>query len=152
MVTKLRRGEYTRDQRASAGPLRQCRAAARRPGREPGHLRARDRSSTAARSLKIQNLDTWFAQSDLDAEFKALGLKHKVQVGADLAIENKEVFAARSAAQGGVVPAKPHHPDRHAPTTAPAIDESRACCAPGNQYESAAGASTRRTWCSSPRA
>ena len=134
LVTKLRRGEYTRDQRASA--IRFA-SASQQPGGQAVSLASFGPGTLINRgtNLKIQNLDTWFAQSDLDAEFKALGLKHKVQVGADLAIENKEVFAARSAAQGGVVPAKPQT-QIGSPDDGSSVDESLRVLRLGNQYES----------------
>ncbi|MBY0465311.1 MAG: TonB-dependent receptor, partial [Burkholderiales bacterium] len=52
--------------------------------------------------------DNLYAQTDFSGKFDALGFKHEVQAGADFAQEEKVVYGARSAAQGGVVPTKPN--------------------------------------------
>jgi catecholate siderophore receptor len=52
-------------------------------------------------------LDNLYAQSDFSGKFEALGFKHELQAGVDFAQEEKVVYGARTAAQGGVVPTKP---------------------------------------------
>ncbi len=106
LVTKLRRGAYERDQRA--GTVRFA-AAASQPGGLGVSLATFGPGSVINRGtqLKIQNMDTIHAQSDLSTRFQAGGMGHEVQAGADFAREEKEVFAARTAAQGGVTLSKP---------------------------------------------
>jgi catecholate siderophore receptor len=45
-------------------------------------------------------------QSDLSSKFTTAGFKHELLAGFDASIEERQVFAARNAAQGGVVPVK----------------------------------------------
>lgn len=106
LTTKLRRGWYERDQRASTVRLA---AASAQPGGVAATLATFGPNTVFTRGtqLKIQNLDTTYLQSDLSAEFQAAGFKHSVQAGVDAAREQKDGFAARSAAQGGVNLAKP---------------------------------------------
>jgi hypothetical protein len=47
-------------------------------------------------------------QSDYSAKFKALGLQHHLLAGADYASEKRQVYGARTAAQGGVTLTKPN--------------------------------------------
>jgi catecholate siderophore receptor len=54
----------------------------------------------------VQDLDNLYAQSDFSGKFNALGFRHELQAGVDFAQEEKVVYAAYSAAQGGVVPTK----------------------------------------------
>jgi len=122
ITTKLRHGGYKRDQRSGALRLAPARL-------QPGGIAASletfgpDTVITRGTHLKIQDLDTWFAQSDYSGKFKALGLRHEVQAGVDFAREDKTVYGARNAAQGGAVPVKPTttvgHPDDGA-----SVDES----------------------------
>lgn len=58
-------------------------------------------------NLKIQDMDTLYAQSDYQTKFKAWGVQHELLAGVDVANETKTVYGARTAAQGGVVPVKP---------------------------------------------
>jgi catecholate siderophore receptor len=106
LVTKLRRGDYTRDQRA--GTVRFA-AAAAQPGGVAVSLDTFGPSTVINRGtqLKIQDMDTLFAQSDLSTRFSAAGFRHELQAGVDYAREEKVVYAARSAAQGGVNLVKP---------------------------------------------
>jgi catecholate siderophore receptor len=104
--TLVRKGEFTRDLRASA-----IRFAA--PALQPGGVAA-DQSNfgpgtvfTRGTNLKVQDMDVLQAQSDLNAKFTAWGLRHQVTAGVDFAREKKKVYAARTAAQGGVNLAKP---------------------------------------------
>ena len=107
LVTKIRKGDFERDQRASTVRIA---GAALQPG---GVLATRENFSNATvltRGVqnKIQSMENLFAQSDLSTKFEALGLKHEVLTGVDFAWEKKIVRGARSAAQGGVtIPAKP---------------------------------------------
>ena len=106
VVTKVQGGRYERDQRASTIRLA---AAAAQPGGVAASLATFGPGTVLTRGtpLKIQDLNTVFAQSDYSGKFNLMGMRHEVQAGIDLAQEKKTVYAARSAAQGGVVPAKP---------------------------------------------
>lgn len=83
--------------------------------------------------LKIQDVDTLHAQSDLTTRFKALGVEHSLQTGIDLAHEEKTVYAARSAAQGGVNLVKPQT-RAGTPNDGAWIDESLRVLRTGNQF------------------
>jgi len=101
LTTRVRRGAYTRDQRASTIRL------------TAGENLSNFDSSTAltrGTQNKIQNLDSVYVQSDLSTKFDALGMKHEVLSGVDVAREQKTVYAARTAAQGlgGVDLTKPN--------------------------------------------
>ncbi len=106
IVTKVRKGAYERDQRA--GTVR-FGAATTQPGGAAASLATFGPSTVITRGtqLKIQDLDNLYAQSDFSGKFEALGFKHELQTGVDIAQEEKVVYGARSAAQGGVVPTKP---------------------------------------------
>ncbi|WP_374657908.1 TonB-dependent receptor [Inhella sp.] len=106
LVTKVRKGEYERDQRA--GTVRFA-AAASQPDRQTVTLATLTPNSLINRGtqLKMQDMDNVLAQSDYSGSFQLAGLKHSVQAGVDMAQEKKWVYGARSAAQGGVVPTKP---------------------------------------------
>ncbi|ROZ66589.1 TonB-dependent siderophore receptor [Ramlibacter sp. WS9] len=100
LKTQVRKGAFTRDQRA--GTVRFASAA------------TTDLSNfgpntvfTRGTQLKIQDVDTLHAQSDLSAKFNALGYRHELQTGVDFAREEKTVYGARTAAQGGVTLVKP---------------------------------------------
>lgn len=107
LVTKVRKGDFNRDQRASTVRIA---GAALQPG---GILATRENFSNdtvlnRGTQNKIQSMENLFAQSDLSTKFEALGLKHEVLAGVDFAWEKKIVRGARNAAQGGVtVPNKP---------------------------------------------
>jgi catecholate siderophore receptor len=92
---------------------------------------------TRGTQLKIQDLDTANLQSDFSGTFHGLGLRHEVQAGVDAAQEDRTVYAARTAAQGGVVPVKPTTligtPDDGA-----RVDESSRVLRVGNTYRSTA--------------
>lgn len=62
---------------------------------------------TRGTHLKIQKLDSVQAQSDFSTKFDALGVKHELIAGVDVSREERTVYAARSAAQGGVNITKP---------------------------------------------
>ncbi len=107
LKTQIRKGEYTRDQRA--GTVRFGNAASQ-PDKTAVSLATfgPDTVITRGTQLKIQDLDTLYAQSDYQGKFKFLGVQHELLAGMDLAREEKTVYGARSAAQGGVVPVKPN--------------------------------------------
>ena len=107
LVTKVRKGDFNRDQRAST--VRIAGAAL-----QPGGIAATRENFSSATVLnrgtqnKIQSMENLFAQSDLSTKFESWGLKHHVLAGVDFAWEKKIVRGARTAAQGGVtIPAKP---------------------------------------------
>lgn len=89
---------------------------------------------TRGNQLKIQDVDTLHFQSDFSTKFNALGLKHDLQTGVDFANEEKVVYAARTAAQGGVNITKPTttfgRPDDGA-----WVNEDARVLRPGNQFE-----------------
>lgn len=123
LKTQLRIGKFERDQRA--GTVR-FGAAALQPGRRAVALDTfGDRTVlTRGTQLKIQDMETVHLQSDFSKKFDALGVKHELLTGVDFANEKKTVYAARTAAQGGVNLTKPTTfvgtPDDGA-----SIDESR---------------------------
>jgi catecholate siderophore receptor len=106
ITTKIRKGAYERDKRA--GTVRFANASLQ-PGGAAVNLSNFGPNTVINRGtqLKIQDLDTVYVQSDYNGKFQALGFKHEVQAGVDFAQEEKVVYGARSAAQGGVVPVKP---------------------------------------------
>ena len=100
LKTQLRKGSYTRDQRASA-----IRFAS---GATTSALTVNDNTLfTRGTNLKVQDMQVSQIQSDLNWAFQALGYKNELLAGIDLTREAKQVFAARSAAQGGVNLTKP---------------------------------------------
>jgi catecholate siderophore receptor len=106
LVTKIRKGDFNRDQRASTVRIA---GAALQPG---GILATRENFSSntvlnRGSQNKIQSMENLFAQSDLSTKFEAFGVKHEVLTGADFAWEKKIVRGARTAAQGGVTITKP---------------------------------------------
>lgn len=136
LVTKVRRGHYERDQRA--GTVRFA-PAALQPGGVAVSLETFGPDTVINRGtqLKIQDLDTLFAQSDYASKFKAFGMGHSLQAGVDLAQERKRVYAARNAAQGGVVPIKPRT-TIGTPDDGAWIDEDSRVLRLANRYESEA--------------
>ncbi len=97
LKTQLRKGVFTRDQRASA--IRSAGLTLDNFGPET--------VLTRGTNLKVQDVDVTQLQSDFSAKFNALGLKHELLTGIDISRENKIVFLARTAAQGGVTITKP---------------------------------------------
>ena len=102
LVSQVQAAKYERDQRA--GTVRLANLAG-----QAVTLATFSPASVINRGtqLKIQDLDTVFAQSDYSGKFTVLGMKNEVQAGIDVADEKKKVYAARSAAQGGVNLVKP---------------------------------------------
>nr|WP_316641446.1 TonB-dependent siderophore receptor [uncultured Roseateles sp.] len=107
LLTKLRIADYGRDQRA--GTVRFAGASAQ-PDRTAVTLANFGPNTVISRGTqnKIQDMQTVAVQSDYSDKFKAWGLRHGFQAGADFSQEKKQVFAARSAAQGGVNLTKPN--------------------------------------------
>ena len=107
LLTKVRYAKYTRDMRASLIRFSAGTASLTNPnGTSLANLGP---STVLTRSFisKVQDMQTLSAQSDLSAKFNALGVSHSLQSGVDFANEKKQVFAANTAAQGGIVPPKP---------------------------------------------
>lgn len=106
LKTVIRKGYYERDQRA--GTVR-FGAAGLQPGGQPVSLATLSDATVLTRGtqLKIQDMDTLHVQSDLSTKFEAAGFKHAVLAGIDMAQEEKTVYGARTAAQGGVNIVKP---------------------------------------------
>ncbi len=100
LKTQIRRGLYTRDQRASA-------------------IRFTSAPTTSAANIgpstllnrnfnpKIQQMDVTQLQSDLTTQFEAAGFKHDLITGIDFTVEDKAVQAVRSGTQGGINIIKP---------------------------------------------
>ena len=134
LVTKVRKGLYERDQRA--GTVRFA-AANLQPDRQAVTLATLNANSVINRGtqLKVQDMDNLFLQSDFNGSYQVAGMKHSVQAGFDVAREEKRVYAALSAAQGGGVPVKPTttlgQPDNGA-----SVDESLRRFRVGNSYQS----------------
>jgi catecholate siderophore receptor len=137
LKTQIRKGQYERDQRA--GTVRFA-SAASQPGGQAVSLANFGPNTVINRgnNFKIQDMDTLHIQSDFSKKFEALGYKHELLAGADLATEDKTVYAVRTAgAQGGVTLTKP-------PTTIGTpndgawVDESRRVLRVNNQYASTA--------------
>ncbi|MBB1075622.1 TonB-dependent siderophore receptor, partial [Rhodoferax sp. 4810] len=132
--TQIRKGEYTRDQRA--GTVRFGNAASQ-PGGTPFSLATFGPNTVFVRGtqLKIQDLDTLYAQSDFQSKFQALGLQHELLAGVDIAREKKTVYGARNVAQGGVVPVKPST-TVGAPDDGAWVDEASRVLRTSNDYTS----------------
>lgn len=132
LVTKIRKGEYERDQRT--GAIRFV-AAAQQPGGQAATLETLTAATRLQRNLhlKIQDMDNLFVQSDFNGSFQLAGMKHSLQAGFDLANEEKTVYAARSAAQGGGVPTKPTT-SFGTPNDGASVDESLRVLRVNNAY------------------
>ena len=138
LQTQIRRGRFTRDLRASA-----IRFAGQPPGTAATPLTnpfavtlANLNANTVINrgtNLKIQDVDTLHAQTDLSSKFSALGFKHEVQAGADFAQEQKLVYAERTAAQGGVNLVKPQT-FYGSPSDVASVNENSRVLRPGNDY------------------
>ena len=133
--TQIRRGQYERDQRA--GTVRFANAASQ-PGGQAVSLATFGPNTVINRgnNLKIQDMDTLHVQSDFSKKFQALGLKHELLAGVDLATEDKTVYAARTAGvQGGVTITKPTT-TIGTPNDGAWVDESTRVLRVNNQYSS----------------
>lgn len=144
LKTSIRKGSFERDQRASA--VRLCQ---RTTNATTGVVSNPQCPSTAVSletfnpatiltrgtQLKIQDLDTLYLQTDYSAKFKALGLQHELLAGADFADEKRQVYAARTAAQGGVNLTKPST-TAGTPNDGASINESSRVLRQTNQFDS----------------
>jgi catecholate siderophore receptor len=116
LKSSIRVGSYTRDQRS--GTVRHCLQTTNATTGVVTNPQCPTNVSLATFSdatiltrgtqLKIQDMDTVYLQSDYSTKFKALGFQHELLTGADFASEKRKVYAARSAAQGGVTLTKPN--------------------------------------------
>lgn len=143
LTTKVRLGDFDRDQRAST--VRLCtRTVNATTGVVTNPLCPT--SSTLANfgdatiltrgtQLKIQNVRNLYAQTDYAGRFDALGVQHAVMAGADVAIEKKKVYAQLTAAQGGVVPTKANT-TVGTESDGASVDESLRRLRLGNEYVS----------------
>ncbi|MDH4391466.1 MAG: TonB-dependent receptor [Aquabacterium sp.] len=97
LKTTLRSGRFDRDLRASA--IRFA-AADLQPDGLPvtGDSLSAATVLTRGNNVKIQNLQTLALQSDYSGRFQALGLKHAVLAGLDVARDNFENFGASTTA------------------------------------------------------
>ena len=126
LKTSMRSGRYERDQRASTVRM------------VAGTSLASFSDATVLNrgtQLKIQDLDTLYLQSDYSAKFNALGLTHELLTGADYASEKRQVFGARTAAQGGVNLIKPTT-TAGTPFDGASINESSRVLYQTNQFDS----------------
>ena len=134
LKTQVKKGAYKRDQRS--GTVRFA-AAALQPGGVAVDLTNFGPGTVLTRgnNLKIQDMDTLYAQTDFSTKFNALGVKHELLSGIDYASEKRKVFMARNAAQGGVVPTKPNT-TVGTPNDGASIDESSRILRQSDQYDS----------------
>lgn len=130
--TRVRFGEFDRDQRASTVRLA---AATLQPGGVAASLANFGSATVLTRGtqLKVQNVRNIYAQTDFSGKFEGLGVKHEVLAGADYALERKKVYLPLTAAQGGVVPTKPTT-SIGAENDGAWIDESLRSFRVGNEY------------------
>ncbi|MDO8450632.1 MAG: TonB-dependent siderophore receptor [Rhodoferax sp.] len=126
LKTSVRKGSYERDQRAGTVRLASGTNLANFSG-----ATVLNRGT----QLKIQDMDTLYLQSDYSAKFKALGLQHELLAGADFADEKRQVYAARTAAQGGVNLTKPST-TAGTPDDGASINESSRVLRQTNQFDS----------------
>jgi catecholate siderophore receptor len=139
LKTQLRQGIYKRDLRASAirfAPPPGTPPAT--PGVPSAPFATLSNLSdgtplTRGTNLKIQDLDTTQVQSDLSSKFAALGMKHHLLAGIDIARDDRTVFAARGATQGGVTLVKPTT-TIGTPNDGAAVDEATRVLRVGNDF------------------
>ncbi|MBP9685162.1 MAG: TonB-dependent siderophore receptor [Rhodoferax sp.] len=143
LKTSIRKGSYTRDQRA--GTVRLCQRTTNATTGVVSNPQcptsvALDTFSnstilTRGTNLKIQDLDTLYLQNDYSAKFKALGFQHHVLAGADYASEKRQVYGARTASQGGVTLTKPATLAGN-PNNGASVNESARVLYQTNQFDS----------------
>ena len=137
LQTQIRRGRFTRDQRASTIRFAGQTVSATSPLINPvavtlDNLNANTVFNRGA-ALKIQEVDTTHLQSDFTAKFSALGFRHEVVTGVDFANEKKFVNLARTAAQGGADIFKPQ--TRYGtPYDGASVNEDARVLRPGNEF------------------
>ena len=132
--TQVRVGNFKRDQRSGAIRLA---AASLQPGGVSANLGNFGPGTVLTRGLhlKIQEMDNVHVQSDYNGKFEALGFKHEILAGVDASREEKTVYAALNAAQGGVVPTKPTT-TIGTPFDGASVNEASRVIRPNNQYVS----------------
>lgn len=126
LKTQLRVGKFDRDQRAGTVRLS---GAVSLANFGPNTV------LTRGTQLKIQDMETVHLQSDYSNKFAAWGVKHELLTGFDFASEKKTVYAARTAAQGGVNLTKPNTLVR-TPNDGASVDESRRVLRPSSDFSS----------------
>lgn len=91
LKTVVRKGRYTRDQRAT---LWNFAGAAAQPNGQAVGLDNFGPNTVLTRAAqnKVQDLDTLYGQSDLSSKFEALGYKHELLTGLDFAHEERTVY------------------------------------------------------------
>ncbi len=141
LKTQVRLGKFERDQRSGAIRLctmntnattgvvnnPQCPSAVSLDSFGP------DTVLTRGNHLKIQDMENLYAQTDYNTKFQGLGLQHELIAGADVSREKRTVYAARSAAQGGVTITKPTT-TVGTPDDGAWVDESSRVLRVNNQY------------------
>lgn len=134
--TQVRKGAFERDQRAS---VIRFAPAAQQPGGRAVDLSTLSPNTVITRgpNQKIQDVDTTQLQSDFTGKFNAIGVLHELTTGVDFSREEKKVYQARNAAQGGVTLAGPPTTLGN-PNTSVGIDESLRVLRDGNQFVSKA--------------
>jgi catecholate siderophore receptor len=133
LKTQLRKGQFERDQHASA--IRFVGTTTSLENFGPSTVFARGGGTGTGAALKIQDVDTLQLQSDYSRKFSALGVQHELLAGVDISSEKKVVYVARSAAQGGVDLVKPTT-TAGTPNDGASIDEGRRVLRVGNEFES----------------
>jgi catecholate siderophore receptor len=135
LKTQVRKGVFKRDQRAGTVRFAGTTGTPTNPAAVDLTNFGPSTVLTRGTQLKIQDLDGLYAQTDFSTKLNALGVRHELLAGVDFTQETKTVYAARTAAQGGVDLTKP-------PTTAGTpndgawIDESQRVLRVGNQFTS----------------
>jgi catecholate siderophore receptor len=86
LKSSIRRGFFTRDQRA--GTVRFASGTT-----DLSNLNDSTRLNRG-NNVKVQDMDTLYAQTDLSSKFVALGIKNEAVVGADFSQEKRRVFTA----------------------------------------------------------
>lgn len=98
LKTTIRHGVFDRDQRASTINYGTSNGAATGINNFSGAT-----IITRGTVLKIQDMNSTYAQSDYSNKFQALGFKHEVLAGVDLAQEGKRVFAGTAITKANTV-------------------------------------------------
>ena len=139
LKTQIRRGSYRRDQRSGAIRFAGTNPSATNPLTNAAAVGLDNVGNATILNRgthnKIQDFDSLYLQSDLSRKFEALGLHHEIQAGVDVAREQKTVYAALNAAQGGVNINKPQT-TVGTPDDGAWVDESRRVLGINNQFRS----------------
>ena len=117
LKTTIRKGSYTRDQRA--GAVRFCRSSTNASTgvvtnpQCPITTPALDTFGpntifTRGNHAKIQDLDSLYGQSDFSHKLNAWGFKHEILAGIDYARESKNVFAASGVTKPTILAGNPN--------------------------------------------